>query len=114
MADGPLAEAAADGQGVLIISNHLVGRETDAPLVQQRLQSGGSAGGHHGLGIGAGRRHIDLCQGIHKDERVAAAQDELVDGVQGAVGQVLWLHQPEQIDLGIDLGQRRVEVADFK
>ena len=82
------------------IADHLGRIEHDAPGIEQLLQ----------IGTGVGRRHAGRrgggCHGLaprvdHRHQP-PAAHDELVDGVESCIRQVLRLGHQQHLDVGID------------
>ncbi len=57
---------------------------------------------------------IGLCIGVDEHHQLATAQDELIDGVQRRLGQVLRMHQPQHRDVVRDQVEISLEGLDVE
>ena len=103
-------------QRVLAVEHDLLHVVVDAPGLEQLRQVGGAVGHHRRLRVvRIGARIVALGERVDEDEQMAAAQNELVDRVLRIVGQVLRLHDNEDVDVLVDrLHRRGGERAHFE
>ncbi|MNN17938.1 hypothetical protein D3C81_1311370 [compost metagenome] len=111
MALGALPLAHGDGHGVGAVSHHLALFQFQAPSLEQRLEVGRAV-------LRGFRRHrhtgIGLAVGVDECQQLAATQDELVDGVERLLRQLLGMHQQQYADILGDLVDFRREALQIE
>ncbi|MNO68781.1 hypothetical protein D3C76_596210 [compost metagenome] len=108
---GALALAHGDGHGVGTIRHHLARVQLQAPGLEQRFEVGRAV-------LRGFRRHwhagIGFAIGVDERQQLAAAQDELVDGVERLLRQLLGMHQQQYADILGDLVDFRREALQVE
>ena len=98
-----------DTERVAVVGDDLARRELDAPgsrTACSRFELGGAAEPGRALALPRGSRPR-----VDENQRPAAAQHELVDRVQRRVVEHRGMHDPEHVDVVVDLERRSVQRA---
>ena len=105
--------ALGDGHAhrVARIAKHLHGVVLHAPRFKQRRKIRSLVVAHR---IGEVVGLLAFSKGVDKHQQLAAAQDKLVDGVQGRLRQLLRVYQQQHADVVGDLIQAGLEALDLK
>ena len=99
-------------QGRAWVGNDVRRVEVHAPGGEQRSEIGG-AGAPRFAAEGILRDGV-LCVWIDEGQHAAAAQSELVDGVQAVLREARRMHQHQQVHVGIHGGEARFEATEFE